>query len=285
MAQDGVDVAVLPAGQTRHVNLDEAEVAAPVAQLETIKSALVIVESTGGSQVLLVPALAAAAAPVAVVNPQGVRDFTKSTGQFAKTDRPDALILPYSSESAHPCGRQRTPILRRRRLYPRADDRVSAMLTAEKNHLRRAAPEVGRRIQEHIAWLEQEIDDPDPGPRHQVHQISVWRERDNRLGSVPGMGPQVSLTLSAHPPALGSLSQKQTAVPGRIASFTRGSGPHQGRQTVRGGRAVAGAALYMGALAASRANRGLRDFYQRLLAAGNPKQLVLTACCCNSLRS
>ena len=101
----------------------------------------------------------------------------------------------------------------------------------------------------------------------------------------PARGPQVSLTLSTHPPALGSLSQRQTAVPGRIASFTRGSGPHQGRQTVRGGRAVAGAALYVGALAASRANRGLRDFYQRLLAAGNPKQLVLTACRCNSLRS
>ena len=106
MAQDRVDVAVLPADQTwhvnYHVNYDEAEVAAPVAQLETIKSALVILESTGGSQVLLVPTLAAAAGPVAVVNPQRVRDFTKSKRQLAKTDRPDALILPYSGESAHP---------------------------------------------------------------------------------------------------------------------------------------------------------------------------------------
>ena len=106
MAQDRVDVAVLPTGQTwhvnYHVNYDEAEVAAPVAQLETIKSALVILESTGGLQTPLVSALAAAAVPVAVVNPRQVRDFAKSTGQLAKTDRLGALIRAHFSESVRP---------------------------------------------------------------------------------------------------------------------------------------------------------------------------------------
>ena len=125
------------------------------------------------------------------------------------------------------------------------------MLTAEKNRLSRAAPEVGRRIQDHIAWLEQEIDDPDTGPRHKIHQIPVGRERDNLLRSVPAVGPQVSLTLAAHLPALGSLSQRQIAVLGWVAPFPRDSCPHRGRPTVCGGRAVVPAALYMGALVAS----------------------------------
>ena len=151
------------------------------------------------------------------------------------------------------------------------------MPTAEKNRLSRAAPEVGRRIQDHIAWLEQEIDDLDTGPRHKIHQIPVGRKRDNPLRSVPGVGPQVPLTLSAQMPALGILSQKQIAVLGWVAPFTRDSGPHRGRRTVWGGRALVPAALYMGAPVASRWNPVLRDFCQRLLAAGKPKKLALTA--------
>ena len=115
------------------------------------------------------------------------------------------------------------------------------MLTVEKNRLSRAAPEAGRRIQDHIAWLEQEIDDLDTDPRHKIHQIPVGRERDNPLRSVPGVGPQVSLTPSAHLPALGSLNRKQIAVLVGVAPFTRDSGPHRGRRTVWGGRAVVGA--------------------------------------------
>ena len=140
------------------------------------------------------------------------------------------------------------------------------------------APEIGRRIQDHIAWLVQEIDDLDSDLRHKIHQSPVWREQHNLLRSVPGVGPQVSLTLLAHLPELGTLSRKQIAALVGVAPFSRDSGPHRGRRTIWGGRAVVRAALYMGALVASCWNPVLRDYYQRLLAAGKPKKLALTAC-------
>ena len=279
VAKDRVDVAVLPGGRTWPVDYDEGEVASLVAQLETIKPESVILESTGGLETPLVAALAAAALPVVVVNPRQVRDFAKSTGQLAKTDRLDALILAHFGEAVRPPIRPLrdadtqalSALLSRRR-------QVSAMLTAEKNRLSRAAPEVGRRIQDHIAWLQQEIHALDTDLRHKIHQSPVWREQDNLLRSVPGVGPQVSLTLLADLPELGTLSRKQIAALVGVAPFSRDSGPHRGRRTVWGGRAVVRAALYMGALVASRWNPVLRDFYQRLLAAGKPKKLALTAC-------
>ena len=279
VAKDSLDVAVLPGGHTWPVNYDEGEVAALVAQLETIKPESVILESTGGLETPLVAALAAAALPVVVVNPRQVRDFAKSTGQLAKTDRLDALILAHFGEAVRPPIRPLrdadtqalSALLSRRR-------QVSAMLTAEKNRLSRAAPEVGRRIQDHIAWLQQEIHDLDTDLQQKIHQSPVWREQDNLLRSVPGVEPQVSLTLLADLPELGTLSRKQIAALVGVAPFSRDSGPHRGRRTVWGGRAVVRAALYMGALVASRWNPVLRDFYQRLLAAGKPKKLALTAC-------
>ena len=151
VAKDRVDVAVLPGGRTWPVNYDEGDVAALVAQLETIKPESVILESTGGLETPLVAALAAAL-PVVVVNPRQVRDFAISTGQLAKTDRLDALILAHFGEAVRPPIRPLrdadtqalSALLSRRR-------QVSAMLTAEKNRLSRAAPEVGRRIRDHIA--------------------------------------------------------------------------------------------------------------------------------------
>ena len=236
VAKDRVDVAVLPGGRTWPVNYDEGEVAALVAQLETIKPESVILESTGGLETPLVAALAAAALPVVVVNPRQVRDFAKSTGQLAKTDRLDALILAHFGEAVRPPIRPLrdadtqalSALLSRRR-------QVSAMLTAEKNRLSRAAPEVGRRIQDHIAWLQQKIHDLDTDLQHKIHQSPVWREQDNLLRSVPGVGPQVSLTLLADLPELVTLSRKQIAALVGVAPFSRDSGPHRGRRTVWGG--------------------------------------------------
>ena len=155
---------------------------------------------------------------------------------------------------------------------------VSTMLTAEKNRLSRAVSAVHPYIQDHIAWLEQERNNLDADLSDQIRQSSVWREKDDLLRSVSGVGQQVSLTLLANLPELGTLSRKQIAALVGVAPFSRDSGPHRGRSTVWGGRAPVRAVLYMGALVATRCNPILREFYQRLLAAGKPKKLALTAC-------
>ncbi len=245
----------------------------------TLKPAAVILESTGGLEAPLVAALPAAALPVAVVNPRQVRDFAKSTGQLAKTDRLDARILAHFGEAVRPPIRPLRDADTQSLAALLACRRQSTtMLVAEKNLLSHAIPEVHPRIQDHIAWLKEELNGLDAGLRQKICQSPVWREKDDLLRSVPGVGEQVSLTLLAELPGLGALGRKQIAALVGVAPFSRDSGPRRGKRKVLGGRAKVRAALYMGALVATRCNPALRPSYQRLLASGKPKKLALTAC-------
>ncbi len=279
VAKAWVDVAVQPTGRAGRVNYEDDAVAALVAQLQKMEPAAVILESIGGLETSLVAALATAALPVAVVNPRQVRDFAKSTGQLAKTDRLYAQILAHFGEEVRPPIRPLrdadtqalAALVARRR-------QVLTMLTAEKNRLSRAVAEVHPYIRDHIAWLEQERNNLDVDPSAHIRQSPVWREKDDLLRSVPGVGWQVSVTLLANLPELGTLSRNQIAALVGLAPFSRDSGTHRGRRTVWGGRAAVRATLYMGALVATRCNPIIREFYQRLLAAGKPKKLALTAC-------
>ena len=279
VSKERMDVAVRPTGRSWSVSYDGAGVDDLVAQLKELKPAGVITESTGGLELPLVAALAAASLPVAVVNPRQVRDFARSTGRLAKTDRLDAQVLAHFGEAVRPPMRPLRDnetqvlgaVLARRW-------QVSGILVAEKNRLGRATPEVRPRLEAHISWLKQELDDLDTDLRQRIKGSPVWREKDDLLRSVPGVGPQVSLTLLAYLPELGTLNRKQVAALVGVAPFNRDSGPYRGKRSVWGGRATVRSTLYMGALVASRFNPVLRDFYQRLLEAGKPKKVALTAC-------
>ena len=279
IAKERVDVAIRPSGRSWSLPYDEAEVRELVGQLQDLMPAAVILEATGGIELPLAAALGAASLPVAVVNPRQVRDFAKSTGQLAKTDRLDARILAHFGEAVRPLIRPLRDadtqvlgaVLARRK-------QVTAILVAEKNTLSRAIPEVRPRVQAHITWLERELNDLDGDLRESVLNSPVRREKDELLRSVPGVGEQLSVTLLAELPELGTLDRKQIAALVGVAPLSQDSGPHRGKRTVWRGRARVRAALYMGALVASRWNPVVRDFYQRLLAAGKPKKLALTAC-------
>ena len=134
------------------------------------------------------------------------------------------------------------------------------------------------RIEVHIAWLDRELDDLDKNLRQTLRQSPVWREKDDLLRTVPGVGEQLSLALLAYLPELGTLDRRQIAALVGVAPFNRDSGTLRGKRAVWGGRARVRAALYMGALTASRFNPVIRDFYQRLLAYGKPKKAALVAC-------
>ena len=279
VSKDRIDVAVRPTGRTWSVSYDEAEVDGLVAELSVLAPEVVVAESTGGLELPLVAALAAAALPVAVVNPRQVRDFAKSTGQLAKTDRLDAQVLAHFGEAVRPPMRALPDadthalgsMLARRR-------QVMDILVAEKNRRSRATSDIRPRIQAHITWLEDELADLDDDLRDRVRKSPLWRVKDDLLRSVPGVGPQVSVTLLAYLPELGTLNRKQIAALVGVAPFNRDSGPRRGRRSVWGGRARVRTALYMGALVASRCNPVLIEFYKRLLEAGKPKKVALTAC-------
>ena len=243
IAKERMDVAIRPSGRSWSLPYAETEMQELVGQLQELMPTAVILEATGSIEL----PLAAASMPVAVVNPRQVRDFAKSTGQLAKTDRLDARVLAHFGEAVRPIVRPLrdadtqllAAVLARRK-------QVTAILVAEKNRLSRAIPEVRPRIQAHITWLEQELKDLDGDLRESVLGSPVWREKDELLRIVPGVGEQVSVTLLAELPELGTLNRKQIAALVGVAPFSRDSGPHRGKRTVWGGRARVRAALYMG---------------------------------------
>jgi transposase len=240
---------------------------------------MVVLEATAGMEMPVAAALAAIGLPVAVVNPRQVRQFARATGRLAKTDAIDAQVLAQFAQAVQP------PL----RPLPDADTQqlnalvtrrhqLVEMLAAEKNRLAQAAKSVRIDIQEHIRWLERRLIDLDRDLAATVHESPIWRETDNLLQSAPGVGPVLSTTLLANLPELGRLNGKQIAALVGVAPLNRDSGRFRGKRTIWGGRARVRTALYMGTLVATRYNPVIRPFYQRLLAAGKPKKVALTAC-------
>ena len=274
-----VDVAVRPTGQRWVVPYDEPGVEELVVQMVDLDPALVLLEASGGLELPLVAALASAALPVVVVNPRQVRDFARATGTLAKTDSLDAAVLAHFADAVRPSVRPlrdaETQVLNS--LVARRHQ-VMTMSVSEKNRLGTAISAVRPRIEAHIAWLEQELKDLDEGLRQTLLRSPVWREKDDLLRTVPGVGEQVSLTLLAYLPELGTLDRRQIAALVGVAPFNRDSGTLRGKRAVWGGRARVRGVLYMGALTATRWNPVIRDFYQKLLAAGKSKKLALVAC-------
>ena len=274
-----VDVAVRPTGQRWVVSYDDSGVEELVSQMANLGPVMVLLEATGGLELPLVAALAAAALPVVVVNPRQTRQFARATGTLAKTDSLDAAVLAHFADAVRPPVRplkdEETQVLNS--LLARRNQ-VMTMLVSEKNRLGTAISAVRPRIEAHIAWLEQELSDSGQDLRETLRRSPVWREKDDLLRTVPGVGEQLSLTLLAHLPELGTLNRREIAALVGVAPFNRDSGTFRGKRAVWGGRSRVRGALYMGTLSATRCNPVIRDFYQRLLAAGKPKKVALVAC-------
>jgi transposase len=152
------------------------------------------------------------------------------------------------------------------------------MLTAEKNRLRTEPQTVRPGLKEHIRWLERRLADLDSDLAQAIRSSHIWREKDDLLQSAPGVGPVVSTTLLADLPELGTLNRKEIAALVGVAPLNRDSGTRRGRRVVWGGRSKVRATLYMATLVATQRNPVIRAFYQRLLSAGKPKKVALTAC-------
>ena len=254
-----LDVAVRPIHQRWSVANREKSFNPLVRRVKTVSPALIVLEATGGLELPVVAALGAAGLPVVVVNPKQVRDFAKATGKLAKTDLLDAEARALSA------------LLARRR-------QLIVVLTAERNRLSRALPSIRPGVEEHIAWLKEKLRALDEELAHAIRQSPLWRERENLLRSIPGVGPILTFALLAELPELGTLDGKQIAALVGVAPLNRDSGVLRGKRTVWGGRAPVRAALYMAALVATRFNPVIRSFYERLRTAGKAKKLAITAC-------
>lgn len=244
------------------------------------RPALVVLESCGGFERPVAAALAASGLAVAVVNPRQARDFARATGRLAKTDALDADSLARFAQAVRPAPKVLPDeealllgeILDRRR-------QIVGMLVAENNRLGAAvcAP-VKRRVAAHVRWLEKELARTDGELEEAVERSPTFRENEALLRSVPGVGPVLARTLLVELPELGTLAPKRLSALVGVAPLNFDSGAMRGRRSIWGGRARVRSVLYMGALVASRSNPLIREFYERLLAAGKPKKVALVAC-------
>ena len=281
----GIDVSkqMLDIGTTQQEHWCCANEEAGLQQLiETLRTRgveRIVLEASGGYEAAVVAALSNASLPVIVVNPRQVRDFAKATGRLAKTDRIDALVLAQFAQAIKPEVRelkdehtqQLEALLARRR-------QILAMLTAERQRLALAAPAVRRDIREHIHFLVKRLKDSNRGLDEMLRASPVWREREELFKPVKGIGKQTLLSLCALLPELGRLERRKLAALVGVAPYNCDSGTLRGRRRCWGGRADLRSVLYMATISALRSNAVIRAFYQRLLKAGKPKKVAITAC-------
>jgi len=251
-----------------------------IAELISLRPAMIVVEATGGLEKPLVNALHGIGLPVVVINPRQVRDFAKSLGQFAKTDRLDARVLAHFGAAVKPPVRplksqeeQELDDLRRRR------GQLVDMLADEKNRRTSApTPKIREQIEEHIDWLKESIGKLDDQLKTLLKTSAHWQVKDQILQSTPGIGAVVSTALIAELPELGKLNRQEISKLVGVAPLNYDSGKKCGTRHIYGGRAGVRRILYMAAFNAIRYNPVIKEFFTRLTAQHKPYKVALTAC-------
>ncbi len=278
-----LDVALWPGGENFSVSNDPEGVEQLLERMLKLRPLAVVIEASGGPEDLLVAELCAAGVPVAVVNPRHVREFARSLGQLAKTDRLDALVLAQFGQSAlnnerliltqlpAPAEAELKALVRRRR-------EIIGMLVAETNRRQRARKVVKRSIVASIRALKRSLAELEQQVRETIKNSPLHQQKIAMLQQVPGIGPQLARTLVAEVPELGQIGRRQIASLIGVAPHAHESGKFKGRRMIWGGRAGVRATLYMAMLSATRHNLVLVPFYRRLVERGKSKKLALIAC-------
>ena len=274
-----LDVHLRPNRQSWTGSNDEKGIAELVLRLRAARPTLIVLEATGGYHVAVVAAMVAAGLAVAVVNPRQVREYARALGRLAKSDRIDAAVLAEFGERVRPevraipdeCTRQLNALLVRRR-------QIIDMRTTEHNRLELAPSTIQKSIHKLLKYLKRQLEELEKELDDSIRSSPVWREKDNLLRSMTSVGPVTSMSLLAELPELGSLNRRQIAALVGVAPFNRDSGRWRGKRSISGGRARVRSSLFMCALSAIRYNSVIKDFYQRLVRAGKPGKVAMTAC-------
>jgi len=280
ISKQSLDVHIAPPGQSLKVAYDEAGVAQLVQRVEAAQPTLVVMEATGGYEARLASELAAKGLPIAVINPRQARDYAKATGQLAKTDRVDAIVLCGFARAIRPEVRPRKDpdtqeldalVSRRRQLVEmRVQERLRMTATVSKK--------IRKGINDHILWIEQCIAEVDSELKGRLRRSDMWRPKVQLLESIPGVGAVTTTTLLAKCPELGTLNRRQIAKLVGLAPLANDSGQRHGRRHVWGGRAEIRSVLYMATVTAIRCNPTIRTFAQRLQQLHKPPKVVIVAC-------
>ena len=279
VAKSSMEVTVHEANEHWTYANNEYGLSKLAAKMKRLSPRLIVMESTGGYDINIAAELQSRGFAVAVVNPKHIRDFARSVGILAKTDILDAIVIARYAATIQPPARALPPeetkqlgdVLMRRR-------QIIGMLTAEKNRSYQASSVVSARIKEHILWLEKELDEINHELKKKVEDNPEWKDKNDIIQSVPGVGPNLAFTLLADFPELGTLNRKQIASLSGVAPYNRDSGRMRGKRSAWGGRATVRNAAYMSVMVAVRYNPLLKAFFTRLVASGKAYKVAIVAC-------
>ena len=279
VSKDRLDVHVLPSGEAFAVARNGEGLAELNERLQPLAPAVIGVEATGGFERVVAASLASAGLPVAVVNPAQVRAFAQAMGKRAKTDPIDATVIARFIEATKPVVRplpdEQTQALAD--LVARRRQIIQMMVAERQREKRTQVRRLQKSMRRIVSVLEKELNELDREIGDAVGGSPVWREKEDLLASVPGIGPTIARTLLAELPELGTLDRRQIAALAGLAPWTRQSGQWRGKSFIGGGRVSVRSALFMGALVATRFNPVLKAFHQRLIAAAKPKMVAVIA--------
>lgn len=279
VSKSTLDVHVHPAGEAFTVARNADGLDALIARIAPLGIHAVAVEATGGFETVVAASLGGAGLPVIVVNPAQVRAFAQALGKRAKTDPIDAAVIARFVEATKPEIRplpdEDTQLLAQ--LVTRRRQIVQ-MIVAERQrerqlptrHLKKSATRLIKALEKELDVLNTDIGDS-------VRGSPVWREKEDLLQSVPGVGPVIARSLLAELPELGTLTRREVASLAGLAPWTRQSGKWRGKSFTGGGRTGPRTTIFMAALVGIKHNPHLKAFYQRLVAAGKPKMVALIA--------
>jgi transposase len=280
VSKDRLDVHVLPSRQSFAVARDGEGLDQLVGELRRLAPALIVLEATGGFELIVAAALAAAGLPLAVVNPRQIRDFARAIGRLAKTDALDAEVIALFAERIRPeprpladaDSRSLADLVGRRR-------QVVEMIGMESNRLRQTGnSRVQHTLHATLATLKAQLAELDHDIDDTIRRSPIWHAADTLMTSVPGVGGVTSHTLIAELPELGRLDRRRLAALVGVAPINRDSGQMRGRRSIAGGRGEVRKVLYMATLVAIRWNPVLKAHYRSLVERGRPKKVALVAC-------
>lgn len=274
-----LDVGVIPAEEVKRFTNDVDGCKELVSWLSEAKPELVVLESTGGLEMQSAGALTSAGLPTVIVNPRQVRNFAKALGKLAKTDAIDALVIARFAQAVQPEVRpfNDEQTLELKALITRRKQ-LSDMLVAEQNRLKSAHLRIKKSISTSICWLKSQIEDTDKDIADSISNNDIWRDKEEILTSVKGVGPVLTASLLCMLPELGALNRKKISALVGVCPYNRDSGYFRGKRCISGGRADIRSVLYMATLTATRFNPVIKAFYQRLKEAGKVPKVAIVAC-------
>lgn len=279
ISKERLDLHIRPSGRKEGFAHTKAGLRRLAGVLGSEGVSLAVMEATGRLEDDVASALEASGVPVAVVNPARIRHFARAIGREAKTDAIDAEVIAHYAEAVQPSPRTpRTPSQEEAAALMDRRREVVAMITAERNRLRRARSQaVAALVRKHLQLLEKELESLEGMIGDAVSADPQLEATAALLDSAPGVGRVVAVTLAGELPELGRLTHREIASLAGLAPFSRDSGTLRGKRMVMGGRRAVRSALYMAAVSSVRTKTELAAFYRRLVEAGKPRKLALTA--------